>query len=328
MFTLNWNDKEILLRWLALASLAEWFIVRTVTRAAIHLPKSPLVISLYQGATLVGQVAGIFVSLLALLFICWLAWGAWQERQLVLSFGLTGLAVFSLLFLVIAPPAWLALLYQLLAVIFIFRLVYDWFFGIGSGNRRANRLWQGAVLLFPALALLAGLFYQLLPTFYTAVSWPGPAPFTGLLFNLGELLVVVAVIIWWGVFGRQTSFRYWLIAAVPALMFIMLFQRDPATTGILAIWSSGLTLFLPWPLYAVALWLAGAAVLSSWRRNPPVAYAILLLASAGYAPQLSSQLFCALIGLWILAQGSLQEAEYRNSVGAATAPRLQPITES
>jgi hypothetical protein len=93
-----------------------------------------------------------------------------------------------------------------------------------------------------------------------------------------------------------------LLAVIPALLFGMSYWRDPAMTGILTIWSTGLTLFLPWPVYTLALWLVGVTVLVNWRIRPSLAYAILLLISAGYMPQLSYQLFCALIALWLLGQ--------------------------
>lgn len=133
----------------------------------------------------------------------------------------------------------------------------------------------------------------------------------------GEALVVLSVAVLWWAYGRTTSWRIYLLATIPTLLFIASFQRDPAMTGILAIWSMGLTLFLPWLIYAIALWLVGITVLETWRYKWPVACATLLLVSAGYAPQLSSQLFTALIALWLLARQAgdfpypLQKAPHR-----------------
>ncbi|HEX6385846.1 MAG TPA: hypothetical protein VF177_14345, partial [Anaerolineae bacterium] len=52
--------------WLSIAAIVDWLITRTVTRAAIHVPKSPVMISGYQATNLVGQVAASLVALLAL----------------------------------------------------------------------------------------------------------------------------------------------------------------------------------------------------------------------------------------------------------------------
>ena len=76
--------------------------------------------------------------------------------------------------------------------------------------------------------------------------------------------------------------------------------------GIMAIWSTGLTMYLPWPLYALSLWLFGATLLALWRQGSPSAWALLLLAAGGYAPQLSSQVFYSLIGLWLLSANFLK----------------------
>ncbi|HRQ40074.1 MAG TPA: hypothetical protein PLD25_19365 [Chloroflexota bacterium] len=268
------------------------------------MPKSPAFITVYQGLNTVGQVTAAFVALLSLGLLLVIAWHG--RRQTWLSLSFVSLVVLSLLFLIVVPPTWLALLYQMLAataVLLICAGVF-WGQGVAAGGKWG---WQRtAVVLFPASALLTGLLVQLLPNVYALLSWPGPPPLTSALFNLGELLVVVTVFVWWwvsrGLHGRAHSWPLWLVAAIPALLFAMSFWRDPAMTGILTIWSTGLTLFLPWPVYTLALWLAGVTVLATWRAAPTIAYAILLLIAAGYTPQLSSQLFCAIIGLWLLAR--------------------------
>lgn len=95
----------------------------------------------------------------------------------------------------------------------------------------------------------------------------------------------------------------------------------PALTGILAIWSTGLTLYLPWPLYALSLWLACAVVAGSLRRNDPTGWAILLLAAGGYAPQLSTHVFLGLVALWLSPPGE-EPAPVAVSEGAE--PGLSP----
>ncbi|HSM58242.1 MAG TPA: hypothetical protein VK879_18960, partial [Candidatus Sulfomarinibacteraceae bacterium] len=242
-------------------------------------------------------------GLLALFLLLSVGWHVWRTTQArLLAPALAALALLSLLFLVVVPPAWLALFYQLLAWAAVI--------GISGPTLRARGTtpegkgtWLGtAALLLPTLALSAGLLYQLLPNLYAILGWPGPPPLTGLLFNAGEMLVIGSVAVWWWAFGRTRNWRLWLWAALPALLFTLSFLRDPAMTGILAIWSTGLTLFLPWPLYALALWLAGVTLLAAWGPRRPLAIAMLLLIAAGYAPQLSTQLFCAIIALWLLAR--------------------------
>ncbi|NUM44455.1 MAG: hypothetical protein HUU38_07075 [Anaerolineales bacterium] len=295
------GKQQLFFKWLALSAVAEWLIMRTATRAAIHIPKSPTFITIYQGLNTVGQVTAAFVALLSLGLLLTIAWH--DRRQIWLSLILGGLAMLGILFLIIVPPTWLAFGYQLLAVMAVLLICSRAFWGQDvAGGRRG---WQGvAVLLFPALALFTGLLVQLLPNLYKLFGWPGPPLLTIALFNLGELFVIVSVGVWWWVshllYGRFASWQIWLFAAIPMVFFAISFWRDAAMTGILTIWSTGLTLYLPWPVYALALWLAGVTILATWKQTPAVAYAILLLISAGYAPQLSSQLFCAIIGIWLL----------------------------
>jgi hypothetical protein len=297
------KKQQLLFKWLAVAALVEWLLVRTITRAAIHIPKSAVVIKGYTAVNQIGLVAAAFVALLSMGLLLWIAWQMWQTGQtrlLPLVFG--GLTLLSVLFLFVVPPAWLAFSYQFLAATAVILIVTMQLWGRDEVSGPVGKWqWQeAATRLFPAAALLAGLLYQLLPNLYILLKWPGPPPVTSTIFNLGELLVVASVGCWWWVYGRIRSWHVWIIAAIPALLFSLSFQRDPAMTGILTIWSTGLTLFLPWPVYAAALWLASTTILATWADNPPVAYAVLLFTSAGYAPQLSSQLFCALIGLWLM----------------------------
>ncbi|MCB0033174.1 MAG: hypothetical protein KDE51_04115, partial [Anaerolineales bacterium] len=97
--------QQILFKWLAIGAVVEWLLVRTVTRAAIHVPKSDVVIAGYTAVNQIGQVAATFVALLALGLLLWLAW---QTRAaIIFPMTLAGLAGLSLLFLFVVPPAWL-----------------------------------------------------------------------------------------------------------------------------------------------------------------------------------------------------------------------------
>jgi hypothetical protein len=92
----------------------------------------------------------------------------------------------------------------------------------------------------------------------------------------------------------------------------------------------GLTLYLPWPVYAAGLWLAGVTVIVAIRRGDPVGWAILLLLSGGYAPQLSLQAFLGLIALWLLAEAAVrpvtQVTEQRSGQLVVAAQHIPAIT--
>jgi hypothetical protein len=285
-------------RWLMVGALTEWLISRTLTRAAIHIPKTPTLITGYQLLNTVGQVAAAFVALLAVFILVWLAWYEWQHKgERLRPLLLIGRVTLSLAFLFIIPSNESLLLHHLLtlALLSSFTLSY---LQTHPSPPVSNQL----VYLSVVATLGSGVIYQMMPVWYAVLHLPGPAPVTGLLFNLGEGLVVFSMIGLWWVYGRAAAWRVWFFALLPTAFFALLYGRDPAMTGILVIWSTGLSLYLPWMLYATALCLAVVTFLTGWRKNPPVAVALALLAAAGYAPQMSSQLFCALIALWWLAR--------------------------
>ncbi|RIK40251.1 MAG: hypothetical protein DCC55_15600 [Chloroflexi bacterium] len=290
-----------LIRWLAMVALFDWFVTRTVTRAAIFVPKPPPVIVLYEALNMAGQVALTLTGLLALFALGWVAWRGWQGQGIagrMLALALAGQVGLSLLFLVIPPGGWLALAGHLFYLAVIALLLYP---ALWAQSRLSS-----LAMLLAALALVAGRLHQAIPTLYSSLQWPGPPPLTGLFFNLGELLVVASVFALWWSYGRDATWRVWLAAALPALAFAGSHLSNAAMTGILAVWSVGLTLYLPWPVYALSLWLAGVTVIAALRRDDPVGWAILLLLSGGYAPQLSLQAFLGLIALWLLAEATQQ----------------------
>jgi len=308
----SWNISSLVqadawsltLRWLVWAALADWLVTRTFTRSAIFMPKAPAVIAIYQALTLAGQVVATLTGLLAFVTLAWIIAREWRRRDM-LGTVLAGCASLGLLFLFVAAFGWLAVAYH--GLMLLVALLILW--------RAAQASWAGRLLhiglLFPAASFISGEIYQLAPAIYQALRWPGPPPFTGFLFNLGELFAVISPIALWLAYGRNTSRRVWVVAAIPALVFGVMHFANPAMTGIIAIWSVGLTLYLPWPLYVVGLWLAAVTALAALRRNERIGWAILLLVAGGYTPQLTTHAFLGLIALWLLAAPNVQPAASR-----------------
>lgn len=291
----------LFLPWFTLAAAADWLIGRTLTRSAIFMPKPPPVLILYQVLNLAGQLAATLVGLLSLGLLLWITWYEWHTRRARwLTLALLGQAGVSLIFMVVIPSGWGLVANHLAGLIAVGMIASR------SFSQTNQAIGQRAALLLPALAILAGKVYQLMPALYVALHWPGPPPLTETLFNLGELLVVFSSVGLWWAYGRGAAWWGWLAAALPVLAFAVMYLANPALTGIMAIWSTGLSLYLPWPLYAASLWLAGATVIASLRRNHPAGWAILLLAAGGYAPQLSTQALLGLIALWLLGNETIR----------------------
>lgn len=280
-----------LCRWLACAALVDWLVGRTLTRAAIHMPKAPPVLALYQIMGVVGQFAFVLTGILALVTLGALIWQTRRQWHGALAVVLSILALASLVFVIIPPVGWWSVVYQVLALA---ALVL-----IGAQARRKGNL---RVWLVPATAVVCGELYQLSAALNNALHFSDPAPFTTVLFNLGEALVVASgFVLWWAYARGRARWRIWLLALLPALAFAAMYLFNPSITGITAIWSMGLSLYLPWLLYALSIWFVTVTLLVSLRGEGRVGLAILLFAAGGYAPQLSTHAFLILIALWLLA---------------------------
>jgi hypothetical protein len=309
------NDWRTLIRWLALAALADWLLSRTITRAAIFMPKSPPMLAVFQVMTVAGQLATTVAALLGIGAILWLAWQsastalrprAGSMSGLVLPVALVGMVALSLLGLVLPPAGWASAAYHLCYLIAMAALgVYAWRL---SGAERI------VAWLVVAAALALGELYQLGSTVGFVLHMSEPPAAAAWLFNAGEACVVAGAFALWWAYGRSAGWRAWLLPGALALAFAAGYFSNGEMSGVLAIWSIGLTLYLPWPLYVAALCLAGVTILVSLRTNPQVAWAILLLAAGGYAPQLSSQAFFDLVALALLAAPIRQLAQSHSSV--------------
>jgi hypothetical protein len=287
----------LFLRLLALAALLDWLLTRTITRMAIFMPKTPAMISGYEVVSFVGQVGSSLAGLLVLAGLGWIILYEWRRRSRWLALVLAAQIGLSLLFLVAVPFGWLAVARYGLTLTAITLLAHPI---LKNGSYSGPFALQRVILLLPVLALSLGELFHLSPALYTLLGWPGPPVFSMTLFNLGEFFAVFTPMALWWVWGRHASRQAWIIGAIPAMLFAGIYLATPAMTGTIVIWSTGMTLFLPWPVYTLSLWLAGTTILAATGRSSAAGWAILLLAAGGYAPQFSVQIFLSLIGLWLL----------------------------
>jgi len=282
-----------LFRWLVIAAVADWLVARTLTRAAIFMPKSPFFVSAFQALGWAGIYAATMVGLLAVLAAGWIAWReARSRRSWATASAWAALAALSLAGVVI--PIWGGLLLAHHAL-FLATMAAILLRATASGN-----LGLAGTAAVPAIGLAAGAVYQAIPALFEINDLAGPAAI-GWLFGAGEGAVLLAAIGLWWVYGRRARLSELILAAFPALAFAVALMAAPSMTGVMAIWSTGLSLLFPWPIYVLGLWLVLTTILADRRRGGTVAAAILLLASGGYAPQFTSLSLIGLVAIWILA---------------------------
>lgn len=277
-------------KWLACAAAFDWLVGRMLLRAAIHMPKAPPVLALYQILGGVSQFAFVLTGVLALAALGILIFEQRHTQRGALSFVLGALAALSLAFVFIPPFGWWSVAYHLLALAAIVLI------GLQARHAHNLRAW-----LAPALAVACSELYVLSAALNNALGMN--AGFLNLFwFNLGELFVAASGILWWWFLARRRApRRASLLGIVPALIFTVAFLVNPSMTGILAIWSTGVSLYLPWVVYGLSIWGASVTFFVFLRADARVSIALGLLAAGGLAPQLSAHAFLSLLGLWLLA---------------------------
>lgn len=297
-----------LLRLLVFAALADWLIARTLTRLLIFMPKSPGLIAFYKGLVFGGQLSITLASLLSLGFLMWMIWKHLRtERNHWLAISWMAIASIGLSALFIPLPLGLVFAYRILALMAI--AVEGWR-AVSAGETVAQKVAHAV----PVLVLLVGGMHQGIQVLHQALPLPDLLHLSQVLFNLGEgLLVVASLAIWWA-YGRGASRHVWLASLVLPAGFVILHTTNPALTGIISIWSMGLTLYLPWVLYAFSIWLIEVALLTLLGKGSPIGWALLLLAAGGYAPQTNIQVLYGLIALWLIARAT---ATFEMQTGAA-----------
>jgi hypothetical protein len=279
---------EFLTEALAVAGLVEWLVGRTITRGAIFMPKPPVVVVIYQALTWLGQFALALTGVLALATLAWLVWDKRGVARGALSALLAIIGIASIVLIFVQPNAWSALTSHLLTLAALF--IVGW-------HAQDKRVW---VILSASFVL--GELYQVSGALVNILQVRDSFSLTNTLFNAGELLVVVSAGVWWWLFARKhMSVQAGVIAAIPALAFLVFYNFNPSMVGIISIWSFGASLYLPGIAYAAALWLTTATLVVTMRGNPDVMRVILLMTAMGYAPQLSTHVLLGLIALILLA---------------------------
>jgi hypothetical protein len=138
-----------------------------------------------------------------------------------------------------------------------------------------------------------------------------------LFLNLGEIAAVFApVAFFWAVAVPQGQWRNaarWVLPIILVGIFSAGNVADALLNqgfmGVFAIWSLGMNLFLPWPLYAISGALFAYAVLTcltgrgrrSREANSSTGLGLLLLVYAGYALQLPFQYVMAVFSIALLS---------------------------
>ncbi|MFQ5859128.1 MAG: hypothetical protein ACE5LU_26310 [Anaerolineae bacterium] len=194
-------------------------------------------------------------------------------------------------------------------------------------GQRAER----ALAVIP-LALLAGTFacvtyFKAIHAFYEIFGLRTTPPAAQTAFHLGELLAVLAPLAVTMTLLHQSRIthhasrvtfhasrithhasrftRRGSLLAICSLaaggLFTLAYLLNPRLTAIIATWSLGFSLYLPFPAYTLALACAIYSVGRLIRQHQAMGYGLALIFIAGYTTQLSSQVLLSLLGFALLS---------------------------
>jgi hypothetical protein len=279
---------------LAVSGLAEVLLQRVVYRIGVHVPRDGSLLSAYQAATALGEVAFRFTTILLLIAALLLAFHFLRRS----SEPLLGVAlVAALLANALVWPLGVANAGLAAAVVVL--AAAAWLTGRALQMPGEFVFKAGVVAAGVTVALgqyrIALTHLELQSHQLAATQWLLEA---SLLVTAG-LLALAAV----GSGGIQR--RPVLLAAPLVLVLVAAYAREPSTVAILALWSSGVTMSLP-PVLYIAAFAAAAYASAAWLRSRDTRHlglAIVLLFVAGLQPQVVHHGITALMGLLLLTLG-------------------------
>ena len=294
------------------AVLAETLLLRIVVRVGVHVPKHSVFTGLFETASTLGSLAFNFASVLALVLL-----------TLVLTFVITSKRsrAFSPLIALLSVALFLGLFLTLVTN----APEADALFGVSAALLAVTILIAAMRTsdLTPAIAIALGLmvaaylsyeYYTLSYVFYRILDYAAIPPLSLDALRLGEALAMVAAgavfFAWglprWGAIGRAGA------AAVAVVMLALTVAglSPVSTMAILALWTTGVSLFLPFPVYLLALALFLLTIVACFRDRDAywIAAGLLLVLLAGYMAESTYQHLLFLLGIFFLS-GIVQEED-------------------
>lgn len=293
------------------AALLETALLRLFTRVSVHLPKDEALRGLFHGASFLGSLAFNFASILTIAlsvlllasFVAGLRSSAGRLALGILAFAmLSGLG----LSLTTGAPTADALFgtAMTLLVVLVGRVLI--------GSREAPLARRAALALIVA-AYLCYQYYALGDLIYRLLDYTTAPPLSATVLRVGEGLVVLAggaVFMGWGLERWRRAGLAGAALVTLALVAVTFAALSPTSTpAILTLWTTGLTLFLPLPLYLVSLGLFLITLVACWRSGDSfgIVAGLILILVAGYMPEATYYHLLLLLGVASIS-GALTQA--------------------
>ncbi len=310
---------------LIVAALLEITLLRLTTRIGVHVPRSELAGDALQAASFVGSFAFNSASILAIgLTVLLLFLMTTQIRDSAARVSLaviSGALMISLVMSLVTGRAVWDGVFGLAATLLVLMLGISLMArrNVSAGPRAAVALIVGAYLCYQ--------YYSLSHLAYRLVDYAALPPLGIDVLRWGEVLVVIAsaLVFWaWGLPRWRLAGRAGIAAVVLLVVVVGLSTITPSsTTSILALWTTGMSFFLPSPVYLLALALYLVTVVACFRDKDAfwLGTGLLLLLVAGYMPEATYHHLLVILGVGFLA-GAFHIVEEAPNRVPATVPRI------
>ena len=287
------------------AALVETLLLRLVTRVGVYMPKEGSVTDAIQAASFFGSLAFNFASLLATALVVLvlaslvLRIESGVRRVAVAGLSLAMLAGLGLSVATGAPAA--DALFGIAAALLV------GFIGLVLAGERHSTPGARLALALMVAAYFCYQYYLLGHLFYRILDYGAVPPLSITVLRLGEVLTLAAAAaaFWaWGLPRWRWVGTAGLAVVAAVLVALTLAGLSPVSTiAILALWTTGLSLFLPFPIYLLALALYLLTLVACWRSGDAfwAAAGLLLVLLAGYMAESTYGHLLLLLGVAYLS---------------------------
>lgn len=289
---------------LAVAALLEFVFLRNFSRMGVFLPNEYWVTLAYDSLVTFGSVMLNFASILVVFLSLLMAGRISKDSSanprlgLGVSFMLTSLALSNILFLFAAPSQLGSLAYVLLsvgAVVVIFLTAFQ-------GTNPLGKI----TALLVMVSMMASYFLQVQPLLVRGSTMNSNSPLVLLVYGAGELLALMVPIPVLVMDRRRLSetrpVRAVLIVLGACGTLALAYVGNSWLVSIISMWTLGFTLFLPFPIYLMALGGALLLIATNLRSHPELAYGLLFLLLAGRLMQLTYLNLLGILGFFLVAK--------------------------
>lgn len=304
---------RFIVKGLLVAGIVEFSLIRTFSRMGILLPPREPVMSIFNMMMFVGSVAFNFASLLVILVLLWASYFLLSHRSKadrIAGSALVIVITLSMLFLVVTPNVLVSILYNILSMFLVTILGISLIREGGSIER-----WLGVAI---TLSFVTTYLFKILPLLDQLLGLSLNIAGVGIL-NLGEALAVVATPLIFLLTYRyrrgsgktllRANSKAIIVSTIMASLFGSFYLASPWITSILAVWTLGFTMYLPFPFYIIAIWLFLYSLFSLPGDKKALAYGMLLILLAGHLIQLTYLNLLAILGMLFVSRPAVMNVD-------------------